>query len=101
DAGGDLGMVERGKLEGPIDEAAFTLDAGKVSDLLETPRGFAIVKVEEKQPSGTQPLAEVRDQIERALREAGAEQAARDAIDADLEKARTGASIEDVASTRG
>ncbi len=100
DAGGDLGLVERGKLEGTIDEAAFALDSGQVSDLLETSRGFAIVKVEEKQASGTQPLAEVRDQIERSLREAGAEQAARDAIDADLEKARTGTSIEDLATAR-
>ncbi len=100
DAGGDLGMVERGKLEGAVDEAAFALDAGRVSDLLETPRGFAIVKVEEKQASGTQPLAEVRDQIERALREAGAEQAAREAVDADLEKARTGTTIEALAAAR-
>ena len=101
DAGGDLGLVEPGKLEGPIDEAAFALDSGQVSDLIETPRGFAIVKVEEKQPSGTQPLAEVRDQIARALREAGAEQAARDWVDADLEKARTGTSLEDLATGRG
>ena len=84
-----------------VDEAAFGLDAGQVSDLLEIPRGFAIVKVEEKQPSGTQPLAEVRDQIARALREAGAEQAARDWVDADLEKARTGTSLEDLATGRG
>src|SRR6266481_1547954 len=101
DAGGDLGLVERGKLEGPIDEAAFALDAGHVTDLIETPRGFTIVKVEEKQAPGTQPLAEVRDQIARALREVGAEQAARDWVDADLEKARTGASLEGLATARG
>ena len=101
DAGGDLGSVERGKLEGAIDEAAFALDAGQISDLVETPRGFAILKVEEKQGPGTQPLAEVRDQIERALREAGADQAARDAVDADREKARTGTALEDLAGARG
>ncbi len=101
DAGGDLGLVERGKLEGAIDDAAFALDAGQVSDLVDTPRGFAILKVEEKQGTGTLPLAEVRDQIERALREAGADQAARDAVDADLEKARGGATLEELAAARG
>src|SRR6185369_16083266 len=72
DAGGDLGFVERGKLEAPVEDAAFALDAGQVSDLVETTRGFVIVKVDEKQSSRTQPLAEVRDAIVKALRETGA-----------------------------
>ncbi|MBI3770310.1 MAG: SurA N-terminal domain-containing protein [Deltaproteobacteria bacterium] len=101
DAGGDLGSVERGKLDTAIDDAAFALEPGQVSDLVEISRGFAIVKVEEKRGTGTQPLTEVRDQIERALRESGAEQAARDAVDADLEKARAGSSLEDLAATHG
>lgn len=101
DAGGDLGFVERGKLEAAVDDAAFALDAGKVSDLLDTTRGLVIVKVEEKQSTGTQPLAEVRDAIVRALRESGADQAARDAVDADLARARQGASLDELASGRG
>jgi peptidyl-prolyl cis-trans isomerase D len=101
DAGGDLGFVERGKLDAAVDEAAFALETGQVSDLVETPRGFAILEVDEKQASGTQPLAEVRDAIVKVLRENGAEQAARDAVDADLERARNGTPIENLAAARG
>lgn len=101
DSGGDLGFVERGKLEAAVDDAAFALQPGEVSDLLETTRGFVIVKVEEKQAAGTQPLAEVHDAIVTALREANADQAARDAADADLEAARNGKSLEELASARG
>ncbi len=101
DAGGDLGLVEQGKLDTALDDAAFALAPGEVSDLVETSRGFAIVKLEEKQPSGTQPLAEVRDQIVKTLRESGSDQAARDAVDADLQKAREGARLTDLAAARG
>jgi len=72
-----------------------------VSDVLETPRGFAIVKVEEKLPPGTQPLADVRGDVERAVRDAGAEQAARDAVEHDLEEARAGKTLEELAAGRG
>jgi peptidyl-prolyl cis-trans isomerase D len=101
DAGGDLGFVEQGKLDAALDDAAFALAPGQVSDVVEASRGFAIVKLEEKQPSGTQPLAEVRDQIVTTLRESGSDQAARDAVDADLQKAREGASLTDLAAARG
>ncbi|HEY2386313.1 MAG TPA: SurA N-terminal domain-containing protein [Candidatus Binatia bacterium] len=101
DSGGDLGLVEQGTLDSALDDAAFALSPGQVSDVVETSRGFAIVKLEEKQPAGTQPLAEVRDQITTALREAGADQAAHDAVDADLQAAKGGASLGDLATKRG
>jgi len=40
----DIGRVPRGVLEGPVELAVFTLAAGAVSDVIETPRGFWIVK---------------------------------------------------------
>jgi PPIC-type PPIASE domain len=40
----DIGRVPRGVLEAPIELAVFTLAAGAVSDVIETPRGFWIVK---------------------------------------------------------
>src|SRR6185369_15607600 len=101
DSGGDLGFVERGKLEAPVEDAAFALEPGQVSDVIETTRGFVIAKLDEKQASSTQPLAEVRDAIVTALRDANADQAARDAVDADLEAARTGKTLEELATARG
>ena len=40
----DIGRVPRGVLEAPTELVVFTLSAGTVSDVIETPRGFWIVK---------------------------------------------------------
>lgn len=66
-SGGDLGYFERGQMVGPFEEAAFSLPFGQTSELVETPFGFHIVKVVDKQAARTLPLAEVRAQVEQYL----------------------------------
>lgn len=41
---GDLGWFGRGQLAPQLDEAAFALDIGQVSGIIESPRGFHVLK---------------------------------------------------------
>jgi peptidyl-prolyl cis-trans isomerase C len=65
--GGDLGFFERGQMVGPFEQAAFALAPAQTSDLVESPFGYHIIKVAEKQTSRTIPIAEVRPQIQQFL----------------------------------
>lgn len=45
---GDLGYLIRGKMPVSFDEVAFKLEAGQISDVVRTPKGFHIIYVREK-----------------------------------------------------
>lgn len=101
DKGGDLGFIARGRVEEAFEEAAFALTAGQLSDVVETRRGFHIIKVEERKAAREKPLAEVRDEIAKALRAERARAVARDAAFTDSEKAARGTSLAEVGKARG
>ncbi len=65
--GGDLDYFGRGRMVAEFDQAAFTLDPGKISDLVKTQYGYHIIKVVDKRAAITRPLADVRQQIQDQL----------------------------------
>jgi parvulin-like peptidyl-prolyl isomerase len=41
---GDMGLVPQGRLEGPLDRAAFSLNVGDISEVIATDEGFHILQ---------------------------------------------------------
>jgi len=65
--GGDLNYFNKGQMVPAFDKVAFELKPGQVSDLVKTQYGFHIIKVVDKQAGATQPLDQVRAQIQQTL----------------------------------
>lgn len=65
--GGDLGFFQRGQMVPPFEAAAFALPVGQTSDLVLSDFGFHIIRVTDRQPGRTQPLEEVKADIEEYL----------------------------------
>jgi peptidyl-prolyl cis-trans isomerase C len=61
--GGDLGWVERGKLDPDFEEAAWGLKPGATSGVIHTRFGYHIIMNEAKKPAGTVPFEEAKNGI--------------------------------------
>jgi peptidyl-prolyl cis-trans isomerase D len=99
--GGDLGTFTRGKMVPSFERAAFALAPGETSDLVESPFGLHIIKVESKEAARTQPLDEVRTQIVDKLKQQKARELARTRAEADRAKVAGGEALANVAQAAG
>jgi len=67
EAGGDWGWKKEGDLVEALDKAAFSLEVGQISDIIETSQGFHIIRVEERRAESIQPFNEVEKTIRDKL----------------------------------
>jgi len=65
--GGDLGFFTKGQTAPAFAAAAFALEPGGISQVVRTPFGLHVIKVEEKRPAGRLPLDEVYDHVQNLL----------------------------------
>ena len=61
--GGEYKDIPKGRMVPEFEDAAFSLDLGTVSDVVETQFGYHLIKTTDHQPEGVRPLSEVTEQL--------------------------------------
>ena len=79
--GGELGWLHRGQTVPAFEAAAFNLEIGKLSEVVESRFGYHLIEVEEKRAEAKLGFDEVRPQIENMIRQQKIEQAVRARLD--------------------
>lgn len=68
DSGGDLGTFTKGQMVKPFDDAVFSMKEGEISEVVKTRFGYHVILLEEILPAATVPLAEVREELAKELK---------------------------------
>ncbi|HEY3174600.1 MAG TPA: peptidylprolyl isomerase [Candidatus Polarisedimenticolia bacterium] len=88
--GGVLGTVHRGQTIPAFEAAAFKLESGQISEVVETDFGYHIIKVTGKHPAGTAPFERAKEKIGEFLKHQKSQQA----IENLVSSLRTAAKVE-------
>ena len=79
--GGQLGAVRRGQTPPPFESAAFGLEVGQVSGVVESQFGLHIIKVTAKHPAGTAPFEKAKPRIGEFLKQQKSQKAIEQLVD--------------------
>jgi peptidyl-prolyl cis-trans isomerase D len=99
--GGDVGWLTQTQLPSPLDKTVFSLAKGEISNAIESPTGFHIVKVEDIRDEKTQSLKDATAEITRTLKAEKGKREAAKLADRDREKALSGNDFAKVAQESG
>jgi len=89
-SGGLVGTFRRGQMDPAFEAVAFSIKPGEISDVVETPYGFHIIRVDEHMAGRMQTRDEVRSDIRALL----TERAEQEGLSTVIEEARRTAKIE-------
>jgi peptidyl-prolyl cis-trans isomerase D len=79
--GGDLGFFSKGRMMPAFEETAFQLKPGGISEPVETPYGFHLIKVTEKKEGGLPPFDEIKDKVRKEMAQDKTSEMAEDMAD--------------------
>lgn len=65
--GGDLGFFSQGDMVKEFADAAFKLRPNTISEVVQTPYGFHIIKVTDRKAAGQQPYEKIKEQLKMYL----------------------------------
>lgn len=100
--GGDLGFFQRGDNDPALDDTAFALEEGGLSEVIRSAYGFHIMRVDEKRPAHTPSFEELRGELAREAAEAERARIIADETSAELVSAvEAGTPLEDAVRAIG
>ncbi len=66
DLGGDLGVIDKGVMVAPFEEAVYAMEKGAISEPVRSRFGFHIIRLDDLQPEQVRSFEEAREDVAKA-----------------------------------